>query len=374
MKVISDKTGITVVSDEGDLYVVSASDIAYSGVKEYVTSGGRDIEKLHELFVGSKKEAVELSNEAVSIVDDGDPAYRVANNDPVSDIVLETAIRVRRNGHGGSKAIKAFLKRLKKNPSAESRSQLFAWLKAEGFTLTSKGLIVGYKGVTTNFESISVGNEPVTVTVKGVSTVHTGKIPYLVGSEVSIPRDLVDANRDESCSVGLHVGTHAYASGFGHRVILVLVDPADVVSVPRDHSGQKMRVCRLVVAAEHDGDKITDAVMTIPDPVARKRYRERKGNRPAVTAHVVDDASDPHDDDGNRLTPALPDVEDVVKDVASAIASKLSESPYKSRDLGKRLSKNRRAHLAIALEYLVNNGTAVRDDNGFYSLTADKDQ
>ena len=52
---------------------------------------------------------------------------------------------------------------MKKNPSAASRSQLFAWLKSEGFTLTTSGLIIGYKGVSDDFKSISAGKEPVTV-------------------------------------------------------------------------------------------------------------------------------------------------------------------------------------------------------------------
>lgn len=373
MKIISDKTGITCVSDEGKLFVISASDVSYNEVKEYVLSGGRDVEELIAKIMGSKKEITELAQSAVEVVDDGDDTYRTANNDPVVDVILETAIRVRRNGRGGSQAINAFLKRLKKNPTVESRSQLFAWLKAEGFTLTTDGKIIGYKGVSDDFLSISSGKEPVSVTLNGTKKTHTGRIPYLVGSKVSIPRNLVDPDRDAHCSVGIHVGTHAYASDFGRRVVLVLVDPRDVVSVPRDCNGQKMRVSRLVVLAEHTGDKIADTVMTIPDPVARKRYRARKGNEAPAAATVNDADTEASDTDADTTTTVADDPVNIVDVVAAAVVEKLKKSstPLKKRDLYKRFSANRRDHLDAALDVLVKRKTIVAGDGG-YSAVAGK--
>ncbi len=74
-------------------------------------------------------------------------------------------------------------------------------------------------------------------------------------------------------------------------MLVVLVDPADVVSVPADHNAQKMRVCRLTVAARHDGEQISDAVIehirTVPDFEASDEYARRERNKPRPTFGVV---------------------------------------------------------------------------------------
>lgn len=70
--------------------------------------------------------------------------------------MFDTAVKLNREG-GNAPAIVKFLERLERNPSAASRSQLFAWLKAGGFSITSDGLVVGFKAVTSDGFSISQG-------------------------------------------------------------------------------------------------------------------------------------------------------------------------------------------------------------------------
>jgi hypothetical protein len=48
----------------------------------------------------------------------------------------------------------------------------------------------------------------------------------------------------------VHFGGHEYASTFGPRMVLVRVDPADLVCVPHDCSQGKVRVCRYWVVKE----------------------------------------------------------------------------------------------------------------------------
>lgn len=48
----------------------------------------------------------------------------------------------------------------------------------------------------------------------------------------------------------VHFGGHEYASTFGPRMVLVRVDPADLVCVPFDCSQGKVRVCRYWVLKE----------------------------------------------------------------------------------------------------------------------------
>ncbi|WP_255564776.1 hypothetical protein [Candidatus Mycobacterium methanotrophicum] len=56
------------------------------------------------------------------------------------------------------------------NPSPASRSQLFGWLRAGGFTLTTGGHIVGYKSVRADGRSAHAGREPVTVRAQDGTT------------------------------------------------------------------------------------------------------------------------------------------------------------------------------------------------------------
>lgn len=412
MRYLSDSTGITVIHDD-EVFMVPSTDITYPQIRDYlVDQSGSDIDRLRELFTQTKDIIIEATADALSVVDgDANPdaaadeqPYRLIHGDPVSDVVLSAAIRVT-DESGDPKAISAFLRRLEKNPSAASRSQLFAWLAAEGFTLTPDGMIIGYKGVSEDFRSLTFGHEPVTVTpAGGEPTVHSGHIPYPIGAEVSLPRELVNNNRDWACSVGLHVGTFSYARSFAgtsgsNRILLVLVDPADVVSVPRDADNQKVRVCRLVVAAEHTGDRIQQAVMTVPNAEAREEYQAREENQPTakpeglhvdthdytenfnsetveitVTAPVA--GSEPESSDEDEEAETEEPEEDSVDDgpqhvVAVAVIDRLKDGPQSKRTLGKRLSANRRVHLDVALDILVNDGSVVCEKNGKYRISSD---
>lgn len=219
---------------------------------------------------------------------------------------------------------------------------MFAWLKAEGFTLTKNGFIVAYKGVTASLESVHIGAEPVTVeTADGNSSVVTGRIPYPVGATVSMPRKYINPSRDAYCSVGIHVGTHSYANTIGSKIILVLIDPKDVVAVPRDWNGQKMRVSKLKVLKVLTDGKIVDAVMTVPDDTARKRYNDRDGNRKRVSVSST------------ALVPApTANIAKEVAPVADAILEKVANGGLTKRALVKRFSKNRRVHVDTALAAL----------------------
>ncbi|SLJ63389.1 Uncharacterised protein [Mycobacteroides abscessus subsp. abscessus] len=196
--------------------------------------------------------------------------------------MLAAAVRLTSGGEDLA-PLGAFLRRLERNPSPAARSQLFGWLKAGGFTLTADGLVVGFKSVRADGRSAHRGREPVTV-VFGDGSVQTvvGHVPYPVGATVWMARDLVDDDRGSACSVGLHVGTYDFAERFSDQMLVVLVDPGDVVSVPGHGGGQKMRVCRLVVAGRLDGSQfsegVLDAVRTVADFAACGEFAGRAEN------------------------------------------------------------------------------------------------
>jgi hypothetical protein len=132
-----------------------------------------------------------------------------------------------------------FWENLRLNPSYNARQQLFAFLSHNGHPLTEDGYFIAYRGVREDFKDV-----------------HTGTFDNKVGSVCEMPREHVDDNPNNTCSRGLHVACYEYAKGFGVKLVEVKVNPRDVVAVPVDYNGTKMRTCRFEVVAL--GEKLRD--------------------------------------------------------------------------------------------------------------------
>jgi len=126
-----------------------------------------------------------------------------------------------------------FWNNLKQNPSFNSRKMLYKFLEHNGHPLTEDGCFIAYRGVTDDFKDC-----------------HTKTFDNSIGRIVEIPRSQVDDNPNNTCSHGLHVACYEYAKGFGPKLVEVKVNPKDVVTVPVDYNGTKMRVCKFEVMAE----------------------------------------------------------------------------------------------------------------------------
>lgn len=75
---------------------------------------------------------------------------------------------------------------------------------------------------------------------------HTGTMTIKMGEPVSMPREAVDPDNNNSCSYGLHLGNEDFMRNnmgyFGKVGVVALVNPKNVTSVPVYDSG-KMRTC-----------------------------------------------------------------------------------------------------------------------------------
>lgn len=128
-----------------------------------------------------------------------------------------------------------FVKNLYLNPSMSAVEQLFDFLDHKNMPITPDGCFLAYKAVKSNFKDK-----------------YSGKFDNSIGNTVSIERNTVDDNRNAACSHGLHVGTIEYVKGYGSGsdvVVIVKVNPKDVVSVPVDHDCQKLRCCEYKVVS-----------------------------------------------------------------------------------------------------------------------------
>ncbi|HVH93179.1 MAG TPA: hypothetical protein VM783_17580 [Candidatus Acidoferrum sp.] len=72
---------------------------------------------------------------------------------------------------------------------------------------------------------------------------HSGQVKQWVGAYVCMDENLVDMNRRQECSVGLHVARRGYVRGFsGNACVLGKLAPEDVIAVPHGEAN-KLRAC-----------------------------------------------------------------------------------------------------------------------------------
>lgn len=143
-----------------------------------------------------------------------------------------------------------FWENLQANPSANSVRELYDFLAYKELPITEDGCFIAYKGVNRNGYSCR-GNLKTKV-LQGVVD-DTGRIENNVGDTIEVLRRDVDDDRDHSCSFGLHVGSLDYAKSFSNgRVLIVKINPADVVSIPKDCSCQKCRVSKYKIIDSFD--------------------------------------------------------------------------------------------------------------------------
>lgn len=84
---------------------------------------------------------------------------------------------------------------------------------------------------------------------------HSKKVEQWVGAYVCMDVALVDHNRSNECSNGLHVARRGYISGFsGNACVLAKLAPEDVIAVPT-YDANKMRVCGYHIIAELSADQ-----------------------------------------------------------------------------------------------------------------------
>jgi hypothetical protein len=174
--------------------------------------------------------------------------------EPMHGVLADKILESVRNGDNAQPLVQ-FAEKLRSNPSRNSRDQLFNWLEKAGLELTPDGNVIGYKSV----HSVPDLGEYHSVS-RGIAWVNgerkLGQIYQKIGDVVTMPRSEVTDNPAESCSYGLHVGTREHAEAFlGDTVLLVYVNPKDVVSVP-NADATKMRVCQYKVGA-----------VLVPEPV-----------------------------------------------------------------------------------------------------------
>jgi hypothetical protein len=135
-----------------------------------------------------------------------------------------------------------FLNNLMENPSMQSQKELYDFLEHEHLPITEDGHFLAYKAVRNDYKDK-----------------YRGVFDNSVGQVVKMQRAKVDDDRARGCSDGLHAGALNYVAGYGSvesgdRIVIVKINPRDVVSVPSDCNCEKLRTCRYEVVGEYQGE------------------------------------------------------------------------------------------------------------------------
>ena len=129
-----------------------------------------------------------------------------------------------------------FWDNLQKNPNKNSIQMLYKFMEHNGHPIMSDGCFIAYKAVT-----------------KDLLDHHTNTNKHKLGCVIKIDRDKVNSDPAVTCSSGLHVASWEYLKSFypnESKWFEVLVNPKDVVAVPNDYNGTKMRVAAYKVYRE----------------------------------------------------------------------------------------------------------------------------
>lgn len=209
-----------VVNFEGQTHPVAKGDGRYQAILEAIKAGKLD--KIPDL-VDTTKHFSKVKGLEVK----GGNVY--LDGQALEGVIADRILKFRDEQLPYEPLIK-FARKLRLNPSFNSRAMLYRFLEHNGHPITVDGNFIAYRGVTKEFKDK-----------------HTGKFDNSVGAICEMDRAEVDENPNNTCSSGLHVACYEYAKGFAPQLIEVEVDPQDVVAVPTDYNGTKMRVCRFKV-------------------------------------------------------------------------------------------------------------------------------
>jgi hypothetical protein len=229
--IVTDRS-ITVVFIGESPKVITADHANFAKCKEDIKNRDWDSLRSNIDVESAVKRYVSVSGE-ISI-DNGVVMYK---GEPVHNLIVDRILQFMTEEMPFEPLVK-FLENLMQNPSYRARKELYAFLEHEALPITEDGHFLAYKAVRNNF-----------------TDKHTGKFLNTVDSVLEMPRNKVDDNKEVGCSYGFHAGTVEYALGFAcgdDKLVLVEINPADVVSIPTDCNFQKLRTCKYKVVGEYE--------------------------------------------------------------------------------------------------------------------------
>jgi hypothetical protein len=219
-------TNITIVV-RNQLHSIGKDHINYDAILEAVkTQTWDDIETL----IDPVKSIQAFSQGRVEINGNGEFFWDGA---PIHNALTTKMVDMLRDGFTIEPFVN-FMTNLMENPSRRAVTELYSFLEKGELPITSDGHFLAYKKVRDDYLDV-----------------HSVTISNAVGQVVSMARNQVDDNPANTCSSGLHFCSKDYLQNFGgSRIMILKINPRDVVSIPADYNDTKGRTCRYEVIGE----------------------------------------------------------------------------------------------------------------------------
>jgi hypothetical protein len=268
MKYFINKNAITLFFKGENPLTIQSDDARYNKI---LTTFENPLDKQEALVRAILARNVEKIEEPLQIEEflfstDGSVSYK---GEDLPDVLARKLHSIRKDDVSVNLFI-PFWENLSLNPSRSSVEQLFDFLNVRELPTTEDGCFLAYKGVGSDFYSVTANEK--TKVIRG--KVKDGRIYNGVGEIIEVLRRDVDDDRANECSYGLHIGSLKYAREFASNVVVVKVNPKNVVSVPKDANCQKCRVCEYEVVGLFKEEIVAPVVDKNSKPIQNEKLTE----------------------------------------------------------------------------------------------------
>lgn len=216
----------------GKLYTVPAAHPNFDAIVQAIRESRFD-EAIRKIdLVSEVKKFIETDTSDALKIKNGTVYY---DGIPIHNSLTDRILRMMDEGFDVTPMIR-FLHNLMQNPSSTAINELYSFLEKSQLPITEDGHFLAYKRVRSDYMDC-----------------HSRTIRNMVGDRPSMPRNAVDDNRNNTCSYGLHFASLEYLRHFeGPRLMVLDINPRDVVSIPADYNDSKGRCSGYLVYQEID--------------------------------------------------------------------------------------------------------------------------
>ncbi len=217
---------------DGRTFAVTASNKLYNMILDALKikdwDAVRSLARMKDLIVVKSQGAISVTDDAIYY-----------NGKPVHNTLTNRIMDMFANGFDIDPMLR-FLENLMQNPSQSAINELYDFLACSELPITEDGHFLAYKMIRSDYRDI-----------------YSGTMDNSVGKVLEVPRQSVDSDRHRTCSSGLHFASLNYVEngGYGsvsrgHRLVVLKINPRDVVSIPVDYNNSKGRACKYLILEE----------------------------------------------------------------------------------------------------------------------------
>jgi hypothetical protein len=223
-------TNATIVGSDASQYLADRTHPQFDRISKFIIAG-----MIHEAIeiIDIKPQIFRWSNDRIKI----EGNVLLLDGRELHGKLTQRIIDSTQNNESFQKYVN-FLQKLDENPDANIFNDLFDFVEHANIEIAEDGDIIAWKRVRENHKDF-----------------YSNTFLHTIGQTVKMKRRDCDANRNHTCSTGLHVCAKEYLKHYqcGQGVIAkIKLNPKDVVAIPTDYNFTKMRVCEYVPLAFPD--------------------------------------------------------------------------------------------------------------------------